>query len=234
MKPAWRTWLGAGLLTPVLALGCSHAPKRCDTCGGGSCAPAAPPPAASPTKPAAPASPPVVINGRQPDVAGNQSPSTYGLVKPTAPATPRVLPQIVNMNPPAPPPTPAPAAPPPAAEDGGAQEQPMPSTSLKTPEPAPRPAMDLPTRTGLSHSADYTILVGELHYNAHQGTWRLRFAGLDEEDRYGGSVTLDGVGRQMDGFHDGQRVRVEGVLADPESRGVSPSYRVRDLRPLDP
>jgi hypothetical protein len=81
------------------------------------------------------------------------------------------------------------------------------------------------------NSPDYSILFGVLDYNARHGTWRLRFADAAEEDRYGGVVTLDGVGRQMDGFTSGQFVRVEGGLVDSETHGVSPAYRVKDMRP---
>jgi hypothetical protein len=101
-----------------------------------------------------------------------------------------------------------------------------PVRSHSAPEPTPA--------AGLAHNADYSVLVGELHYNARQDTWRLRYAGVGEEDRYGGSVTLDGVRGMMQDCQDGQRVRIEGGLVDPESRDPSPAYRVRDLKALGP
>ena len=81
------------------------------------------------------------------------------------------------------------------------------------------------------NSPDYSILFGVLDYNARRGTWRLRFADAGDEDRYGGSVTLDGVGRQMEGYVSGQFVRVEGGLVDAESHDASPTYRVKEMRP---
>lgn len=81
------------------------------------------------------------------------------------------------------------------------------------------------------NSPDYSILFGVLDYNPRRGTWRLRYADAGDEDRYGGSVTLDGVGRQMAGYASGQFVRVEGNLVDPESHDPSPAYRVKDMRP---
>jgi hypothetical protein len=81
------------------------------------------------------------------------------------------------------------------------------------------------------NSPDYSILFGVLDYNARRGTWRLRFADAGDEDRYGGSVTLDGIGRQMEGYVSGQFVRVEGGLVDPESHDASPAYRVKEMRP---
>jgi hypothetical protein len=80
------------------------------------------------------------------------------------------------------------------------------------------------------NSPDYSILFGVLDYNARRGVWRLRYADAGEEDRYGGCVTLDGVGRQMEGYVAGQFVRVEGTLVDASSHGISPAYRVKDMR----
>jgi hypothetical protein len=90
------------------------------------------------------------------------------------------------------------------------------------------------TSAGYHHSPDYRVLVGELFHNARHDTWRLRYAGIDVEDRYGGCVTLANVGREMIDFKNGQYVRVEGVVVDPESREVSPAYRVRDILPAGP
>jgi hypothetical protein len=91
---------------------------------------------------------------------------------------------------------------------------------------------DPPVSAGHIHNPDYTTLFGELHHDARQGVWRLRYAPLGEEDRYGGSVTLDSSNRMMLGFKDGQRVRVQGALADPESHDLHPTYRVRDITPV--
>ena len=85
---------------------------------------------------------------------------------------------------------------------------------------------------GYHHSPDYTALVGELHYNPRHDTWRLRYAGVDTEDAHGGSVTLQNVGRLMQGFRTGQTVRVQGELADRDTRELSPAYRVRDIYPV--
>ncbi|HEV3119306.1 MAG TPA: hypothetical protein VGY58_19785 [Gemmataceae bacterium] len=86
------------------------------------------------------------------------------------------------------------------------------------------------TRTG--HAADYTWLYGQLQYWPLHKTWRLRYAGIDTVDPYGGSVTLTADLRPTD-LKDGQYVRVEGRLADPEARGISPAYKVESIRALD-
>jgi hypothetical protein len=83
-----------------------------------------------------------------------------------------------------------------------------------------------PTR---GHAPDFSWLVGELQYLEVRNAWRLRYASVEDEDRYGGSVTLVEMG-SLTGLRNGQRVRVEGRLVDPESRDPSPAYRVRSLQ----
>ncbi|MFO0807375.1 MAG: hypothetical protein U0746_01990 [Gemmataceae bacterium] len=105
------------------------------------------------------------------------------------------------------------------------------TTSMRV--PTPLPTITTGPTGGYQHSPDYTSLVGELHYNVRQNSWRLRYADVGDEDRYGGSVTLDGMGRLMQNYKTGQKVRIEGTLIDPESRDVSPAFRVRDIHPLN-
>lgn len=82
-----------------------------------------------------------------------------------------------------------------------------------------------------AHAADYSWLVGELHYVHVRGAWRLRYGTPNEDDRYGGTVTLKGV-ETVPGFKNGQLVRVEGQLLDPASREPSPVYQVRTVKLL--
>lgn len=83
----------------------------------------------------------------------------------------------------------------------------------------------------LERSSDYRWLVGELQYVHVRDAWRLRYAAPDEEDRHGGSVTLVETG-SMTGYRNGQIVRVEGELVDPDAADPSPAYRVRRLQPV--
>lgn len=62
-------------------------------------------------------------------------------------------------------------------------------------------------------------------------TWRLRFAPVDREAVYGGSVVLEGTG--LDRLRDGQTVRVQGVLIAPTDRASPARYRVQTLEVLD-
>jgi hypothetical protein len=129
-------------------------------------------------------------------------------------------------------PTTAPAATPAPAANHPAAAAPVSMPAAATPVSMPAAAAS-PTAAAPQYynSPDYSILFGVLDYNARRGTWRLRYADAGEEDRYGGSVTLDGIGRQMEGYTSGQFVRVEGGLVDSESRDASPAYRVKEMRP---
>jgi hypothetical protein len=61
-------------------------------------------------------------------------------------------------------------------------------------------------------------------------TWRLRYAAIDVEDRYGGSVTL--VGPPCEQLKDGQRIRVTGQILNREER-VAPQFQVQTIEVVD-
>jgi hypothetical protein len=52
---------------------------------------------------------------------------------------------------------------------------------------------------------------------------------VDEEDRYGGKVTLTDAG-PMENLRSGQMVRVEGRLADAEAHDLRPAYKVQAIK----
>lgn len=82
------------------------------------------------------------------------------------------------------------------------------------------------------HAPDYTWLCGELQYSRFHKNWRLRYAGLDEADTYGGSVTLAEESRTA-AWKDGVRVRVQGRVTEPGTHGIAPIYEVTALAVLD-
>lgn len=99
-------------------------------------------------------------------------------------------------------------------------------------KPFPRRSFaDVTARPCFAHSNDYSQLTGELQYVHVRNAWKIRYASVDEEDRYGGSVTLTETG-PMTKYSNGQLIRVEGRLADPESRESSPAFRVRSIQLL--
>lgn len=90
---------------------------------------------------------------------------------------------------------------------------------VEAPKPAP-PKMD--------HAADYSWIQGKLEYaHIEGGAWILRYAGLDQSDKYGGHVVLSRSAK-MANYREGDMVRVEGEIVNDRSsiflRG--PLYRV--------
>jgi len=82
-----------------------------------------------------------------------------------------------------------------------------------------------------NHAPDYHWLTGELRYSPARAAWCVHYATQEEEDRHGGSVTLIAPGK-LTGLHSGQAVCVEGELVNPQADEPSPSYRLRNVRPL--
>jgi hypothetical protein len=104
-----------------------------------------------------------------------------------------------------------------------------PPTSTPTAEVAKRRSFpDITARPEFRHSADHTELTGELILVPHKNQWRLRYCSIDEEDRYGGSVTLNG-NHEFGQFKAGQIVKVYGEMLNKESREPSPPFRVRSI-----
>ncbi len=79
-----------------------------------------------------------------------------------------------------------------------------------------------------SHAPNYGWIEGQLYYVRSRNSWRLRYGQGKTADRYGGIVTLLGDGVTST-CQDGQIVRVEGTLLDPDSTEPQPDYWVRHL-----
>jgi hypothetical protein len=82
-----------------------------------------------------------------------------------------------------------------------------------------------------AHGEDYSWLRGEVEYSFLSKGWRLRYAPLDEEDKYGGSLTL--VDGQQHHLRDGQLVQVNGFLVPGKDDRGHPRFRVLQMKPLD-
>jgi hypothetical protein len=100
--------------------------------------------------------------------------------------------------------------------------------------PAPNPPVYEPRavtpQTLLQHAADYGWLQGVLEYvHADSGRWKLRYAPLDADDRFGGSVLLtpDVCTNQ---FNEGDFVYVEGEIVQSPASTTRPFYRVHTIR----
>jgi hypothetical protein len=88
---------------------------------------------------------------------------------------------------------------------------------------------DITAKPGYAHAPDYSWIAGELQYIHAKNVWRVRYASVDEEDRYGGGVTLLSTGPMTD-YKDGQIVRVVGQVAQETSHECS--YRVNSIQVL--
>jgi hypothetical protein len=105
-----------------------------------------------------------------------------------------------------------------------------PTITLKHVEKVPRRSFaDITAKPGFAHAQDYSWVAGELQFLHGRKVWRVRYASVEEEDRYGGGMTLIDAG-PMTEFQDGQIVRVEGQVADVTSHDSE--YRVHHIQPL--
>ena len=82
----------------------------------------------------------------------------------------------------------------------------------------------------LGQSDNFKVVTGQV--SLYRKTWRLRYAGVDQEDAYGGVLALEG-GAELTKLRDGQTVRVRGTLIPPADRSGSASYRVTAIEMLD-
>lgn len=82
-----------------------------------------------------------------------------------------------------------------------------------------------PGKVEFGRAPDYTWLQGELLFSSVRGVWRLRYAAADDEDPYGGSVTLVHVDANLC-LQAGQHIRVRGKLINPRTTEPSPYYHV--------
>jgi hypothetical protein len=113
-----------------------------------------------------------------------------------------------------------------------------PSSEMQSPfpraEPGPRRQSftDITAQPCFGHGPDYSWLSGQVECSRILGTTRLRYASVDETDRFGGSVTL--VENAHVGYlSDGEYVRVVGHLVDPSAVGPAPAYRIESFKAID-
>ncbi|MGF1583130.1 MAG: hypothetical protein ACFCD0_27735 [Gemmataceae bacterium] len=96
----------------------------------------------------------------------------------------------------------------------------------KTPTPTPKTT----TRDiAYAHDKKYDWVQGVIQQSS-QGI-RLRYASIDERDKYGGSVTLVGVEKDMS-LVDGNKVLVYGRFVNPSNSTIAPLYHVDSVRPI--
>lgn len=191
---------------------------ECTTCDP--CTPAVP--QSQPTSPAADAPAALPITKTVPSVVPMSTPISNERFRQPKPAEkpPVELPTAL----------PLPGRPMPTNYHHSTSAAPVPTAPKVTEIDVPRRSFaDITAKPQFHHSSDHTQITGQLQYYAKNREWRLRYCSIDEEDRYGGSVTLVDGSHMMSEVKDGMIVRIEGMVIDADSRTPSPKYRVRSL-----
>jgi hypothetical protein len=207
--PRW--WLGTLLLSPLLTGGCQHNKPRCANCTAPSAAGVA-----VAVRPNASAT----VAHETAATASNDASAT--VAHETAATADKDAAIAATSDKPS---------------SSSAAEFP----ALSTPSPPssqnlPQGPQEMPTVAAsprFAHDPKYRWLVGTLDYSRIQRSWLLRYTPIEEDDRYGGSVTLVAPDLALN-FKDGQTVRVEGALTDPESQQLRPAFRVQNVRVVEP
>jgi hypothetical protein len=107
-----------------------------------------------------------------------------------------------------------------------------PTASLHPATPARKSYVDITARSCFGHSDDYSWVAGELQYSHLSKAWRLRYASVDEEDKWGGSVTLV-CDRPSAEFKDGTCVRVRGHIDEAAAKSTAPPYQVESVQVIE-
>jgi hypothetical protein len=223
-----RRWLGGSVCAAVLMAGCNQAQRQ-------------------PAYSSRPIGSVAMLPGYTPGTVFSSTPMQTQAAKPAAVATmptpapeaqPDKVKQVTELLPPVTP-TPAPAPTkdvepiPTVAKNTDSEATPaayaVPLSGGKD-EPFHRRAyVDITAKSCFAHASDYSWLQGELTYLHSRNCWRIRYASVDEDDKYGGGVYLTETG-PMDNFKDGQLVRIEGRPADMDNKDSE--YRVNAIHPL--
>lgn len=112
-------------------------------------------------------------------------------------------------------------------------EEPAKKTSIDIQSPMARKGVtETRAKPGFARADDYRWLNGQVRYDSFSKAWRLRYAPLDEEDAYGGSVTLVDDGT-LGKLKDGQFIRVHGSLMCSREKAVRPRYKVISVQAIE-
>jgi hypothetical protein len=101
------------------------------------------------------------------------------------------------------------------------------------PGPQRRSFVDLSAAPCFAHAPDYCWIVGQVEYSGTAKEWRLRYASVDEVDRFGGRVTLI-ENQHISYMRDGMYVNVRGHLVNPQSAAQGRAfYRVESFQTVE-
>lgn len=220
-----RVWLGSSVLGSALVLGCGHTHHETCSCSTASAEIVTSAPTTAIVQAPEPTPTPAPAPAPQPT-------SPYlalARTEPVAPEAPAVAetPAVATAQE-------VSAAPQPVAhtvaKEDVREELAVGVTTVRAGHISQHALPDITARPEFRHSEDYGELVGQLvQVRRPDGVvWVVRFASVDDSDVLGGSVTLHEPGA-MAGFSDGQLVRVQGRLLDPNSTAMRPYYRAHSI-----
>ncbi len=120
---------------------------------------------------------------------------------------------------------------PPVERAPAVTDRPVKKLVAEIPKIADKPGTAKRIQTLHGVSDGFKTVTGQVH--VYRKTWRLRYAGIDQTDAYGGVLLLEGETELLSRLRDGQHVRVRGTLVPPTDRNGSASYRVTAIEMLD-
>jgi hypothetical protein len=232
-----RRWLGIGVLGTLCVAGCSHASSSHDStgpslaCASGSIVSQHQPVVRAPC-PACQAAAEQTIADVRPAVASPSAPARQVEAAMNASVQQAAAWQSM-VDPPS---ESASAAPAKVAQTAAVtapavyQEEKPAAVGRGETVAARRSYSDITGSANFGHAGDYSWLSGQVE-KTHRG-WRLRYAWVDEDDPYGGSVSLNDD-PTLPAFKDGQMIRVSGHLVDPQNHGPAPAYRVEGVEAIN-
>lgn len=83
--------------------------------------------------------------------------------------------------------------------------------------------VDLSAARCFAHAPDYNWIFGQVEYSNVSKEWRLRYASVEEEDRYGGRVSLI-ENHYVKELREGMYIHARGYVVNPENSSTSSTY----------
>jgi hypothetical protein len=208
MRHTWLRVVGTGFVGTALAMGCQHS-RHCESCSGGA--------SVAPAMPATPITPIQKMPSSSSSYHTQDHDSVVETPMPVAePVETAKMPE------------------PPLVDQVKTEEIEQAAFAREVADAKKilkgrRTFHDITADPCFDHAADYSSVTGELYFEKDSKTWTVRYSSVDEDDRFGGKVTLTDVG-PMENMKSGLMVRVEGHMADAESHDACPAYKVQNIK----
>jgi hypothetical protein len=96
------------------------------------------------------------------------------------------------------------------------------------PTPARKSFVDISAAPCFGHAQDYSWITGQVEHSLIAKEWRLRYASVDEPDRFGGRVILI-ENQHVNYLTDGAYVHVQGHVLTTDGDGGPAYYRIESF-----